>query len=276
MAFDYEKYLRMDKMPHMWCPGCGIGIVVKAMLRAIEKVGWSQDDVAIVSGIGCTSRTPGYVDFNTLHTTHGRALTFATGLKLARPDKHVIVISGDGDAAAIGGNHFLHACRRNIDMTLIVVNNYIYGMTGGQASPTTPFGMRASTAPYGAVDPALDVCQVAIAAGATYVARGTVAQGLLLERYILNAFKHKGFSVVEAVSDCPVQYGRRNRMPNPVEMIQWIREHGVPVTRAKNMSPEELEGKFVTGELHVAERVEYTEEYNLVKERAQKAVGARG
>ncbi|MDZ7373246.1 MAG: 2-oxoglutarate ferredoxin oxidoreductase subunit beta [candidate division KSB1 bacterium] len=275
MAFDYEKYLRMDRMPHMWCPGCGIGIVVKAMLRAIEKVGWAQDDVAIVSGIGCTSRTPGYVDFNTLHTTHGRALTFATGLKLARPDKHVIVISGDGDAAAIGGNHFLHACRRNIDITLIVVNNYIYGMTGGQASPTTPFGMRASTAPYGAVDPAMDICQVAIAAGATYVARGTVAQGLLLERYIANGLRHKGFSVIEAMSDCPVQYGRRNRMPNAVEMIQWIRDHGVPIARAKDMSPEELEGKFITGELHVAERVEYTEEYLRVIERAQKAVGVQ-
>jgi 2-oxoglutarate ferredoxin oxidoreductase subunit beta len=277
MAFDYEKYLRMERMPHMWCPGCGIGIVVKAMLRAIEKMGWSQDDVAVVSGIGCTSRTPGYLDFNTLHTTHGRALAFATGLKLARPDKHVIVISGDGDAAAIGGNHFLHACRRNIDITLIVVNNYIYGMTGGQASPTTPFGMRASTAPYGAVDPAMDICQVAIAAGATYVARGTVAQGLLLERYILNGLKHKGFSVIEAMSDCPVQYGRRNRMSSAVEMIQWIRDHGVPVTRAKELPPEELEGKFVTGELHVAERPEYTEEYRRLIEKAQKAAeGAHG
>ncbi|HFE53851.1 MAG TPA: 2-oxoglutarate ferredoxin oxidoreductase subunit beta [Bacteroidetes bacterium] len=275
MAFNYEYYLRMDKLPHMWCPGCGIGIVVKAMLRAIDKMGWSKDDVAVVSGIGCTSRTPGYVDFNTLHTTHGRALTFATGLKLARPDKHVIVISGDGDAAAIGGNHFLHACRRNIDLTLIVVNNYIYGMTGGQASPTTPFGARASTAPYGAVDSPLDISRVAIAAGASYVARGTVAQGFMLEKFIYNGFKHKGFAVIEAMSTCPIQYGRRNKLSDPVQLLKWVKEHGVSAKKAEKMSPEELQGKFVTGELYNQERVEYTEEYELVRQRAQEAAGAR-
>ncbi|MFN3821951.1 MAG: thiamine pyrophosphate-dependent enzyme, partial [bacterium] len=136
-AIRYEPFLRLEHLPHLWCPGCGIGVVMKALLRAIAALNWDPRDVAVVSGIGCTSRAPGYINMNTLHTTHGRALTFATGMKLARPDKHVIVISGDGDAVAIGGNHLIHSCRRNIDITCIIVNNHIYGMTGGQYSPTT-------------------------------------------------------------------------------------------------------------------------------------------
>ena len=174
MAFEYEKYLRKQYIPHMWCPGCGIGIVLKAILRSIEAMGWKHDDIAFVSGIGCTSRMPGYVDFNTLHTTHGRALAFATGIKMAKPDKHVIVVAGDGDSTAIGGNHFIHFCRRNININMVIVDNNIYGMTGGQYSPTTPPGMYTSTSPYGHVEPNFDIAQLAVGAGATYVARGTV------------------------------------------------------------------------------------------------------
>ena len=240
MAFEYEKYLRMDKIPHLWCPGCGIGMVLKALLRAVDRMGWDKDDIAFVSGIGCTSRGPGYVDFNTLHTTHGRALTFATGIKLAQPKKHLIIFSGDGDATAIGGNHFIHACRRNIDMTLIVVNNNIYGMTGGQHSPTTPIGSKASTTVYGNIDPSFDICTLAESAGATYVGRSTVKKGKVLENYIFKAFSNKGFSVVEAVSNCHTQYGRKNKMSDPVQLINWIADREVPLMKAKKMTADEL------------------------------------
>src|SRR5512135_601469 len=152
MSMDYFQYLRKERMPHIWCPGCGHGTIMKSILRALDKLKWEKDDVVVVSGIGCSSRTPGYLDFNTLHTTHGRALSFAQGVKLANPKLKVIVISGDGDAMAIGGNHFIHACRRNMDITCIMVNNFIYGMTGGQYSPTTPLTKLASTAPYGMIE----------------------------------------------------------------------------------------------------------------------------
>jgi 2-oxoglutarate ferredoxin oxidoreductase, beta subunit (EC 1.2.7.3) len=171
--FDYNKYLRKNTLPHIWCPGCGDGIILKALLRAIDKSGYSKDEVVITSGIGCASRLPGYVDFNTIHTTHGRALTFAIGIKMYKPRLKVITISGDGDALAIGGNHFIHAARRNIDMTLIVFNNYTYGMTGGQYSPTQPLDSYSTTTPFGNIEPPFDVCNLAQAAGATWVGRST-------------------------------------------------------------------------------------------------------
>lgn len=248
MSFVYEDYLRLDKIPHLWCPACGIGVVLKAILRAVHDMGWDKNDVAFVSGIGCTSRAPGYVDVNTLHTTHGRALTFATGLKMAEPKKHLIVISGDGDATAIGGNHFIHACRRNIDMTLVVVNNNIYGMTGGQHSPTTPVGAFASTTRYGNIDPSFDIANLAKAAGATYVARSTVKHGKVLENYILKGFKNKGFSVIEAVSNCHTQYGSKNKMRDPIVAIDWIASREIPLAKAKKMKASELKDKVITGE----------------------------
>ena len=169
-----EKYFRMNKLPHIWCPGCGHGIILGSLIRAIDNLDLDQDNICIVSGIGCSSRAPGYMNFDTLHTTHGRALAFATGIKLSKPELKVIVITGDGDCAAIGGNHLIHAARRNIDLTTIVFNNNIYGMTNGQYSPMTPKGAFASTAPYGNIDRNFDLCKLAVAAGATYVARGTV------------------------------------------------------------------------------------------------------
>jgi len=175
---DYLYYLRAEKLPHMWCPGCGIGILVKSIIGAVDELGWEKNDIAFVSGIGCTSRAPGYMDMNTLHTTHGRALTFATGIKMVQPAKHVIVISGDG------GNHFIHAARRNIDITVVINNNNIYGMTGGQFSPTTPYGARAATSPHGNIDPAFDLVELAKGAGATYVARGSVDNARMLQKYI--------------------------------------------------------------------------------------------
>jgi 2-oxoglutarate ferredoxin oxidoreductase subunit beta len=270
MSFNYEKYLRMDKMPHMWCPGCGIGVVVKSMLRAIDAMGWDKNDVAVISGIGCTSRAPGYLDMNTLHTTHGRALSFATGIKLVRPDKHIVVIAGDGDSTAIGGNHFIHACRRNIDITLIIVNNYIYGMTGGQYSPTTPTGAKAATAPYGNIDPPFNLTDLAIGAGATYVARGQVGNGLMLEKFIREGFENHGFSVIEALVNCHTQYGRRNKLSDALDMMNFIKENSIPVKKAEKMAPEELKGKFITGKLHqITDRPEYTDQVKKLIEKYQ-------
>lgn len=266
MSVKYEKFLRIEHIPHMWCPGCGIGIIVKAMLRAMEEVGWDPDDTAVVSGIGCTSRAPGYLDMNTLHTTHGRALTFATGIKFARPKKNVLVIAGDGDSLAIGGNHFIHACRRNINIKMIIVNNNIYGMTGGQFSPTTPIGAFAATAPWGNIDPGFDVVELAKGSGATYVARGHVGSSIQLERLIKGALLHKGFSVIEALSNCHTQFGRRNKLSDPVQLIESIASKTINIKEASKLSPEELIGKVVVG-LHYqnTERKEYCESYdNLI------------
>ncbi len=281
MAFEYEKYLRMDKIPHLWCPGCGIGVVLKAMLRSVENLGWEKNDIAFVSGIGCTSRAPGYIDCNTLHTTHGRALSFATGIKLAQPAKHVVIFSGDGDATAIGGNHFIHACRRNIDMTLVVVNNNTYGMTGGQHSPTTPIGYKASTTVYGNIDPTFDICLLAKAAGASYVARGTVNKGKILEKYITKGFEHKGFSVIVATANCHTQFGRKNKMSDPISVRKWIESREIPIEKARTMKAAELNDKIITGEFitHEEETTwwenynhpihEYTEAYQTIRDKAQ-------
>ncbi|MBU0509694.1 2-oxoacid:ferredoxin oxidoreductase subunit beta [bacterium] len=269
MGFDYSPWLRPEMMPNIWCPGCGVGIIVKSFIRAVEGCGWNRDDTALVSGIGCTSRAPGYVDMNTLHTTHGRALTFATGIKLVAPDKNVAVISGDGDAAAIGGNHLIHSCRRNIDITLVIVNNGIYGMTGGQYSPTSPSETRAATSPYGNLDQAFDLCNLSIAAGATYVARGHVANAVFLERLIKNGLQHKGFAVIEVMANCHTQYGRRNRHPDPAELIQFIGSRAVPAAAWAKLSVEERSDKFPVGVLHKdTVKPEYTAAYRQIQERA--------
>jgi len=263
-----HKYLReKKKFPNVWCAGCGIGIAMGAMIRAIDSVGLAKDDVAIVSGIGCTARIPVYLDFNTLHTTHGRPIAFATGVKLAKPKMKVIVVSGDGDLLAIGGNHFIHAARRNIDLTVILVNNYIYGMTGGQYSPTTPAGKLASTAPYGMVEQSFDVAKLAIASGAPFVARGTVYHASQLSRMMAQAIERKGFSLVEVMSNCHTQYGRMNHEGSAVKMILWQKEHAVPITLAAKMTPEQLQDKFVTGVLHESERPGYLEQYDKIIER---------
>ncbi|RZD15396.1 MAG: 2-oxoacid:ferredoxin oxidoreductase subunit beta [Candidatus Acidulodesulfobacterium ferriphilum] len=245
--FDYNKYLRKNTLPHIWCPGCGDGIILKALLRAIDKSGYSKDEVVITSGIGCASRLPGYVDFNTIHTTHGRALTFAIGIKMYKPRLKVITISGDGDALAIGGNHFIHAARRNIDMTLIVFNNYTYGMTGGQYSPTQPLDSYSTTTPFGNIEPPFDVCNLAQAAGATWVGRSTSYHAVQLEKFMVDALNHTGFSVLDVITNCHISYGRRNKMKSPVEMIKYQKEKAVPARSAENMTPEDLAGRFKTG-----------------------------
>ncbi len=260
-SFDYTPYMRGPKFPLIWCPGCGHGIVMKSILRAVDRVGWNRDDMVMVSGIGCSSRMPGYVDFNTLHTTHGRAIPFATGVKMANPDLHVVVITGDGDATAIGGNHYIHAARRNIDLTVVLLNNTIYGMTGGQVSPTTPVGKRASTASFGNIEASFNISGLAEAAGASFVARGTAYGAVQLSKYIEKALLKKGLSVVEAMSPCPTVFGRRNSMRTPVQMIEDLHERSVPVKKAATMTKEELEDKIVTGVLTDIEKPEYTAEY---------------
>jgi 2-oxoglutarate/2-oxoacid ferredoxin oxidoreductase subunit beta len=263
-------YLRpTKKFPNVWCAGCGIGIVMGALIRAIDRIGLDKDEVALVSGIGCTGRMPVYMDFNTIHTTHGRALAFATGLKIAKPGMKVITIMGDGDAIAIGGNHFIHAARRNIGITAIVVNNSIYGMTGGQYSPTTPIGARASTAPYGNIEPPMPICELAKAAGATYVARSTVYHAVELDRFIEQAIRKNGFSLVEAVSYCHTTYGRMNKLGSTVDMMQQLKDASVSLNAAEKLTPEEREAKIIRGVLHDIEKPEYTELYAQLIQQVQ-------
>ena len=269
-----HKYLRHDKkFPHVWCPGCGIGIMLGALIRAIDRIGFEKDEIVLVSGIGCSGRLPVYVDFNTLHTTHGRALTFATGVKLAKPSLKVIVIMGDGDAVAIGGNHFIHAARRNIDVTSIILNNSIYGMTGGQSSPTTPYGMRSSTTTYSSIEQAFKISELAVTAGAVFVGRGTVYHAKLLDSLIEKAVLKPGFSMVEVIAHCHTQYGRQNRLGTAVEMMEWQRDHAVEAKKAATMKSEELKDKIVIGVLVDKELPVYQDEYEKIRERAKGTIG---
>jgi len=269
IIYDYLRHKK--KFPHMWCAGCGIGIVMHAIIRAVDRLGLDKDEVAMISGIGCTGRMPVYVDFNTMHTTHGRALAFATGLKMVRPEMKVIVVMGDGDALAIGGNHFIHAARRNIGLTSIVVNNSVYGMTGGQYSPTTPTGGLTTTGPYGNIEQPFPICELSQAAGAAFVARSTVYHAIELDRFIEKAIEKKGFSVVEAVSYCHTTYGRLNKLGKPVDMMRYLKENSVKVRDPAERKLKEQEGKIVRGVLVDRDIPEYTELYDQVIERAQAA-----
>ena len=270
-----HKYLRHDKkFPHVWCPGCGNGIILGALIRAISRTGYEKDEMVLVSGIGCSGRMTVYVDFNTLHTTHGRALTFATGVKLANPKLQVIVIMGDGDATAIGGNHFIHAARRNLNLTALIVNNSIYGMTGGQYSPTTPYGALASTSLYGNIEHAFSIAELAVTAGAAFVARGTVYHAGLLDKLIEQAIRKRGFSVVEAISHCHTQYGRRNRMGGAVDMLRWQKEAAVSVEKAAKLTEEERAGKVTIGVLVDRDLPIYTQEYKKIRQIAKDKLAA--
>jgi 2-oxoglutarate/2-oxoacid ferredoxin oxidoreductase subunit beta len=265
-----HNYLRHDKkFPHVWCPGCGNGILLGSLIRAIARTGFEKDEIVVVSGIGCSGRISVYVDFNTVHTTHGRALTFATGIKLANPKLQVIVIMGDGDATAIGGNHFIHAARRNLNLTAIIVNNSIYGMTGGQYSPTTPYGALATTALYGNIEQAFSIAELAVMAGASMVSRGTVYHATLLDDLIEKAVLKRGFSVVEIISHCHTQFGRRNKQGGAVEMLRWQKESAVKVEKARSMSEEDLQGKFTIGVLVDRDLPIYTQEYKKVRDAAK-------
>ena len=260
-----KDYLREGYFPHIWCPGCGHGIVLNSLLRSVEKLGMSKNELVMVSGIGCSSRISGYVDFHTLHTIHGRALTFATGVKMSLPELNVIVPMGDGDALAIGGNHFIHAARRNIDLTAIIMNNRIYGMTGGQYSPLSGYGTLATTAPYTNIDHDFDVVELATAAGATFVARSTTYHVQQLTKILKQAILHEGFSVVEVLSQCPTYFGRKNRMGSAADMMESYKNNTTSIgSKAKKENPDLIErGVFVEKEMP-----EYCSEYDKIIERA--------
>jgi 2-oxoglutarate ferredoxin oxidoreductase subunit beta len=218
-------FLRMDRIPHIWCATCGIGIAVKCFAQALEKEEKNLDEVAVVSGIGCTGRVAGYVKLDSFHTTHGRAIPFATGLKLSRPELEVVVFSGDGDLAAIGGNHLIHAARRNMDLLVICVNNFIYGMTGGQVAPTTPEGANTSTTPYGAYEPPFNIPHLVKSCGASYVARWTVLHVRRLEKAMREALSRKGFRLIEVIAPCSTLYARRNRLGSGLDLMKFYHDN---------------------------------------------------
>ena len=269
-------YMRIDHLPHMWCPGCGNGVIMRDVAVAIQELiddpelNFSREDFVIVSGIGCSSRAAGYLDFNSIHTTHGRAIAFATGIKFANPKLHVIVLTGDGDCSAIGGNHLIHAARRNMGLTVIAFNNDIYGMTGGQYSPTTPTGDKATTAPYGNLDRPFDIANLATGAGASFSARGDVYHARETIDIIKQAIQHKGFSLVDAYSVCPTYYGRKNKKGDAVEMLKWQKEHLVPTARYYNMPESDRTDKKLIGILSYNDYPEYTDEYAKVIDNCRK------
>jgi len=251
----FDNYLREERLPHIWCPGCGIGLVLNCFIRGLLKSGLDLDKVAFVSGIGCTGRAAGYVKLDSFHTTHGRAIPFATGLKLANPELKVVVFSGDGDIAAIGGNHFIHAARRNIDMTVICVNNFNYGMTGGQLAPTTPQTARTTTSLSGNTESPFNIPYLAAASGATYIARWTAAHVPQLGRAITEALLKRGFSFVEAINPCPTYYGRMNKFANGRAQMNYYRANSVtrhgadPAQAGIGIDGQIIVGKFVDIEL---------------------------
>jgi 2-oxoglutarate/2-oxoacid ferredoxin oxidoreductase subunit beta len=268
-----EPFLRMDRIPHIWCPGCGIGTTVNCLTRALIESQVDLQKLALVSGIGCTGRVAGYVKLDSFHTTHGRAIPFATGLKLANPSLNVVVYSGDGDLSAIGGNHLIHAARRNIDLKVICVNNLIYAMTGGQTAPTTPNDAITSTAPYGSYEPTFNLPHLVEAAGAIYVARWTTYHVRQLARSMAEAFQKKGFCFIEVLSPCPTLYQRRNKLGDGLETMKYYKEHskvrhGAPTSEAAlTMTGDIVVGKFVD-----RERPDYRE---LMQRRFAESLGDR-
>ncbi len=262
-----KDYLRERFFPHMWCPGCGHGTILNSLLRAVEELGLNKNEIVMTSGIGCSARISGYVDFHSLHTMHGRALACATGVKLSKPNLNVLVPMGDGDALAIGGNHFIHAARRNIDITAIVMNNRIYGMTGGQFSPLSGPGVKATTAPYLTIDSNFDVVELAKAAGATFVARSTAYHAKEATGYLKQAIQHIRFSVVEILSQCPTHYGRKNKEGDAVSMLELHKDNTAKLgSKALEENPHLTpRGIFVD-----IERPEYCAEYDNVIKHAMK------
>ncbi|MGA2518657.1 MAG: 2-oxoacid:ferredoxin oxidoreductase subunit beta [Thermodesulfobacteriota bacterium] len=264
----HDPLLRADRIPHIWCPGCGIGTIFGCVLTAIQKSGLPLDDVAMVSGIGCTGRMAGYLNLDSFHTTHGRAIPFATGLKLARPQSSVIVTSGDGDLFAIGGNHFIHAARRNVDMTIVCVNNFNYGMTGGQVAPSTPFGAKTTTTPIGNFEEPFNFCSLAAACGAVYVARWTTLHIRWITDSLLEAIQKRGFSFLEILAPCPVTFGRRNKLGKAVDLIKFLHERSVvrnqidPKDAVLDFNKHLVVGKFID-----IERPTFLDNYQLINRR---------
>lgn len=265
-AHPFRRYMRAHVTRTTTCPGCGNGIITQAILRAIEELGLDMDDFIFVSGIGCAAWIPSPLfAADTLHTTHGRPIAFATGIKLALPGKNVMVASGDGDLAAIGGNHLIHAARRNIDLTVVLVNNGIYGMTGGQTAPTTPRGTITITSPYGALEHPFDICAMVAAAGAPYVARWTTYHPRQMTRSIKKGIQKKGFALVEAISQCPVQFGRAAKLGKAVDMLKYYKDKSISWKKAVDLNEEDLEDKIIVGEFMDIEKPELASEWIRLK-----------
>ncbi len=262
-------FYRQDRWPHVFCPGCGNGTVMNCFYRAFKELDWNLDNTVFVSGIGCSSRIPLYINSDALHTTHGRAVAFATGLKLARPELDIVVFTGDGDLGAIGGNHFMNGCRRNIDMDVICINNNIYGMTGGQASITTPHDFQSTTTPYGNKEYPLDLAEIAVAAGANYVARWTTRHVHELTKSIKVALEKKGFNLIEVVSQCPTNFGRRNKMGDAAVMLEWFKENSIRREKARSAAVDHVDlnmaGQITIGEFVNRDRECYQERIGVGK-----------
>ncbi len=262
----FKPYIRERFFPHIWCPGCGHGMVLNAILHTVGDLGFDRSSLCMVSGIGCSARIAGYVDFHTMHTMHGRALACATGLKLTKPSLNIIVPMGDGDATAIGGNHFIHACRRNIDLTVLVLNNRIYGMTGGQYSPLSGEGVLATTSPFRNIDPAFNIVELALGAGASFVARTTAFHVREMANIFKKAIQHKGLSVVEVFTQCPTYFGRKNKVGGAVELLESYRDGTAPLGSDKlKENPDLIPRGIFREEL----KPEYCEEYAKMVARAK-------
>ncbi len=259
-----DRYLRTDIMPTFICPGCTHGTAWQSLIRAIDDLGLNQNKTAMVCAIGCAGKLPTYMDFPSLRTPHGRALSYATGLKMSRPELNVIVFMGDGDATAIGGNHLVHAARRNINLTAIIANNQIYGMTGGQYAPTTQKGDKASTAPFGMVEPDVNIEELVIGAGASFFGRGDAYYVKELPDLFSKAIDHKGFSVVEVLTTCPTQYGRRNNYNDAAELLKTLKEITISKKQAENLPPEDQKNKVPRGVLYKEDRPEFIDEYDRI------------
>ena len=258
-------YVREEIMPHRFCVDCGCGTVLNVFVNAVDELKLDPTKMVCVSGIGCSAWIPSpYFKADTLHTTHGRPIAFATGVKIMRPDLKVIVIAGDGDVAGIGGNHLIHAARRNIDLTVFLVNNMIYGMTGGQTAPTTPAGVRTTTSPHRNIEPPFQIAEVVKAAGASFVSRWTTYHVFQLKKAMQQAIDKTGFSFIEIVSQCPDNYGRRIGLKSGVEMLKRFKEQAVRIKKAQEMSEEDLEGKIIVGKLCDRDRPEFTSELRKI------------
>jgi 2-oxoglutarate ferredoxin oxidoreductase subunit beta len=270
----FAKYLRAAMMPHIWCSGCGNGIILNAFVHALDELQFDLDKLVVVSGIGCIGRAAGYTNVDSFHTTHGRPIAFATGVKLAKPELEVVVISGDGDLFAIGGNHFIHAARRNIGIKVICANNFNYGMTGGQVGPTTPLEALTTTTPYGNIEHPFNLVHLAAASGATYVARWTTLHVRMLTMSIKKLLQRKGFSFIEVVSPCPEIYGRHNKMRTGLEMMEWFRKASVIANFSDpakaEITPERIVvGEFVDVEKPTYEQLLYSKMAQIAREEAE-------
>jgi 2-oxoglutarate ferredoxin oxidoreductase subunit beta len=252
-----SKYLREAMIPHIWCSGCGNGIILNCFVHAVDELEMDLDKLVVVSGIGCIGRAAGYTNADSFHTTHGRSLAFATGAKLANPELNVTVISGDGDLFAIGGNHFIHAARRNIGVKVICANNFNYGMTGGQQGPTTPLEAFTTTTPYGSIEHPFNLVHLAAASGATYVARWTTLHVRRLTQSIKRMLQKEGFCFIEVVSPCPEIFGRRNKMRTGLDMMEWFRRASVVENFSDPSKAEISPEKLIVGEFVNIEKVSY-------------------